>query len=158
MGMVSKKLSDTRANAERRNDAAVIDCLAGLLGTIRLSPDDPASKTNQTAINPIASTDWLQLSKIDLALTVHALTKLNSSELARLHEADYVDTDQMMYRECDSERARLIIPSDCIVMPLTLYKERVEIFMRKCIQEIQALEKHEMVAYLRKIRPHLVQD
>ncbi|CAL5225131.1 g7909 [Coccomyxa viridis] len=147
-----------RAYAKGQNDAAVIDCLAGLLGNVRVSPNEPPSKTNRAAIEPIAFAAWLQLSKIDLALTVHALTKLNSSELAILHEADYVGTDQMMYKECDSERARSIIPSDYIVMPLSLYKERVEIFMRKCIQEIQALEKHDMVAYLRKIRPHLVQD
>jgi hypothetical protein len=158
MRMVSKKINDMRAYAKGQNDAAVIDCLAGLLGNVRVSPDEPPSKTNRAAIEPIAFAAWLQLSKIDLALTVHALTKLNSSELARLHETDYVGADQMVYRECDSDRARFIRPSDCTDMPLSLYCERIEMFMRKCIQEIQALEKHDMVAYLRKIRPHLVQN
>ncbi|CAK0766757.1 hypothetical protein CVIRNUC_003391 [Coccomyxa viridis] len=129
MMMESKKTHDRRAYAKRQNEAVIIDCLAGLMGNLRVSHDELKSKTECAAIKPIAFATWLQLSKINLAMTVHALTKLNPLELDRLHDMDHVAMDQM-----------------------------IEIFLRKCIQEIQALEKHDMVAYLRKIRPHLVQD
>ena len=158
MMMESKKTHDRRAYAKRQNEAVIIDCLAGLMGNLRVSHDKLKGKTECAAIKPIAFATWLQLSKINLAMTVHALTKLNPLELDRLHDMDHVAMDQMVYKECDSFRARLIKPSDCTEMSLSLYCERIAIFLRKCIQEIQALEKHDMVAYLRKIRPHLVQD
>ena len=104
-----KDIVDKRARNKRPDEAGVIECLASLLGSIDV-PDDDSATRHATGSIPFST--WLQLSKINLALTVHGLTKLNAIELDRLHEMDYVAADLFMYRECDSHRARMIRPSD----------------------------------------------
>ena len=82
MMMESKKTHDRRAYAKRQNEAVIIDCLAGLMGNLRVSHDSNAAENKMQdrvcchQAHRLHFATWLQLSKINLAMTVHALTKL----------------------------------------------------------------------------------